>query len=82
MQVVGKRYIITLHQSIFLLLRMGDDDATAERKVALLLETASKVKWKTAENVEKEKSVTSVSETNGGTVLLGVFSFPCAGLCS
>lgn len=45
----------TLSGYFFLLLRTSDDDSTTEKKVTMLLETVSKVKWKTAESVEEEE---------------------------
>lgn len=58
-QIAVTEFINTLCQYIvfLLLLRTGDDEATTERKVALLLQTANKVKWKTAENEEEEEKV-------------------------
>lgn len=41
----------------FLCLRTTDDDATTQKKVALLLERVNKIKWRTAENVEEEEKV-------------------------
>lgn len=48
--------IITLSTYLFfLLLRTTDDDSTTQRKVAQMLETVDKVKWKTVENVEEDE---------------------------
>ncbi|XP_019124781.2 cingulin-like protein 1 isoform X2 [Larimichthys crocea] len=47
----------TTKQILFTYLKDGttDDDATTQKKVALLLERVNKIKWRTAENVEEEE---------------------------
>lgn len=48
--------IITLSTYLFFLpLRTTDDGSTTQRKVAQMLETVDKVKWKPAENVEEDE---------------------------
>lgn len=42
------------NKHVFLSLRT-DDDAAAERKVAVMLETVNKVKWATAESAEEQE---------------------------
>lgn len=40
---------------MFFLSPRTDDDPTTERKVASMLETVNKIKWKTAESVEGQE---------------------------